>query len=173
MISILAPAVSWVTTGVTAAMCGCLRRMSPTLMGTGAPVRPVMNDEPGGFTIMSAPMPAWRGLLSFRIPGERPRFSRTGVPATATATMLMADRSGRYTRLATIILFIRTESSFFVDGLGPGFRPGFDGGGILPLLVEVDHRHPRGLGQHELIVAERLIGGQFRDTEGDADFLDV
>src|SRR5258708_4006107 len=143
MISILAPAVSWGTTGVTAAMCGCLRRMPPTLMGTGAPVRPVMNDEPGGFTMMSAPMPAWRVLLSLRIPVERPTISRIRVTSTATATMLMADRSGRYTRLATIILFISTASSLFVDGLGHGFLHGFAGSGVLTLIIAFHNRPQR------------------------------
>ena len=62
--------------------------------------------EPGGRTMMSAPVPFCRALLSSRMPSASPTISRIKVTSTATAVMLMIDRSGRLVRLATIILFM-------------------------------------------------------------------
>ena len=101
------PAVeSWVTTGATATTWSSLRRRSATLMDTGAPLTPISSDEPGGCTMMSAPMPTCRFLVSVSMPTERPTIRRIRVTSTATATMLMMVRKGRCTRLAKIILFM-------------------------------------------------------------------
>ena len=63
------PAVeSCVTTGATATTWSSLRRRSATLIDTGAPLTPISSDEPGGCTMMSAPMPTWRFLVSLNMP---------------------------------------------------------------------------------------------------------
>src|SRR5215831_20799288 len=80
--------------------------MSATRMGTGAPPNAARLEDPGGRTVRSAPIPTWRDLLSSRIPSASPTIIRISVTSTATAKMLMMDRMGRWTRLATIILFI-------------------------------------------------------------------
>ena len=85
---------------------------------TGAPLTPISSDEPGGCTMMSAPMPTWRFLASLSMPMERPTMSRIRVTSTATATTLMMVRNGRCTRLAKIILFM---SPF--DCIGCGGAP--------------------------------------------------
>jgi len=79
---------------------------APMSIKVGAPVSPTMNDEPGGITITSAPMPCCRARESFSMPRDNPTISRISVTSNPIATMLISDRSGRYTRLATIILFI-------------------------------------------------------------------
>src|SRR5208337_1956942 len=102
-----APAVeSCVTTGATATTCGSFMILSATLMETGAPLTPISRDELGGCTMMSAPMPAWRFLLSSSMPIERPTINRISVTSTATATTLIMVRNGRCTRLARIIRFM-------------------------------------------------------------------
>ncbi len=67
---------------------------------------PDKNDDPGGCTIRSAPMPTVRFLASFSIPSDRPTITRISVTSTAIATMLINDRTGRCNRFAKIILFI-------------------------------------------------------------------
>src|ERR1039457_3152718 len=101
------PAVgSWVTTEATATTCGSVRSLSATFTETGAPLTPISSDEPGGCTMMSAPMPACRVLLSFSIPSMMPTIRSMSVTSTATATTLMMVRNGRCTRLARIIRFM-------------------------------------------------------------------
>ena len=56
------------TTGLTTFTCGMPRSTSATFTETGAPLMPAKNDDPGGCTITSAPIPAVRFLLSFMIP---------------------------------------------------------------------------------------------------------
>src|SRR6266849_6483900 len=102
-----APAVdSCQITGETTATCGSLRKMSATFTDTGAPLIPAIKDDPGGCTMTSAPMPAALARASFRIPSDNPTISRISVTSRAMAIMLITDRIGRYTRLATIMRFI-------------------------------------------------------------------
>src|SRR2546425_10957419 len=102
-----APAVdSCQITGETAATCGSLRKMSATFTDTGAPLIPAIKDDPGGCTMTSAPIPAALARASFRMPSDNPTISRISVTSRAMAIMLITDRIGRYTRLATIMRFI-------------------------------------------------------------------
>ena len=98
------------TTGATAVTCGSRPILPAIFTETGAPVTPIISDEPGGCTMMSAPIPACRLLLSFRMPSMMPTISRISVTSTATATTLMRVRNGRCTRLAKIIRFIMRSS---------------------------------------------------------------
>src|SRR3954465_1033886 len=100
------PLLVCAATGDTAATCGSGRSTSAILTDTGEPPRPARKDDPGGLRRMSAPVPAVRILLSFKIPSERPTISRISVTSTAMATMLINDRIGRCTRLERIIFFI-------------------------------------------------------------------
>src|SRR5436309_1629255 len=111
MTSILPPLLVCAATGATASTCGTLRRTSAIFTETGEPPKAEMNEEPGGRTRISAPVPAVRFLLSFRIPSESPTISRMSVTSTAIATMLMSDRIGRCTRLEMTIFFICVPST--------------------------------------------------------------
>src|SRR6478735_2384090 len=84
--------------------------MSATRIGTGAPPNAARFDDPGGRTVRSAPIPTWRDLLSSRIPSANPTIIRISVTSTATAKIEIIDRIGRWTRLATIILFIKFQT---------------------------------------------------------------
>src|SRR5579871_987275 len=103
----IVPAVEtlW-TTGATVTTCGSLASTPPILIDIGEPVRPTMNDEPGGITMTSAPMPACLCLESLSNPRQSPTISRIKVTSSAMATTLIRERTGRCARLATIILFI-------------------------------------------------------------------
>ena len=99
--------VSCQITGATTLDVGQLAQSSPPiLIDIGALLTPAMKEVLGGCTITSAPMPAWRCRASFSMPTESPTISRISVTSSAMATMLISDRMGRCTRLATIILFI-------------------------------------------------------------------
>src|SRR6185369_1791797 len=106
MSSTLPAVFNCMTTGATAVTWFTFRRRSATFIDTGAPVTPVIKDEPGGETITSAPMPFWRSAESFMIPTDKPTIKRIRVTSTAIATMLMTERNGRCTRLEMTILFI-------------------------------------------------------------------
>ncbi len=95
-----------VITGATLFTWGNFASTSPILTGMGAPVSPTMNEDPGGSTSTSAPMPAVRVRLSCSIPSERPTISRISVTSSATATTLISERSGRCTKFPTIMRFI-------------------------------------------------------------------
>ena len=82
-------------TGATAVTCSSFRNTSATLTGTGAPVIPVRNEDPGGDTSTSAPMPLVRSALSRNMPVESPTISRIRVTSMAMAVTLMAVRTGR------------------------------------------------------------------------------
>src|ERR1700704_2889601 len=81
-------------------------------MGIGAPVKPAINDDPGGNTSTSAPIPAVRARLSCSIPRERPTISRISVTSNPTATTLIRERNGLCTRFPTIMRFIIRISTF-------------------------------------------------------------
>src|SRR6476646_10400008 len=98
--------VSCQITGETVLTWGNCASTPPILIDMGALLTPAMKEVLGGCTITSAPMPAWRCRASFSTPTERPTISRISVTSRAIATMLISDRMGRCTRLATIILFI-------------------------------------------------------------------
>jgi hypothetical protein len=70
-----------------------------------------MLEAPGGSTITSAPIPAWRDRESFKRPIEKPTIKSISATSSAMAAMLMIDRTGRLARLATIILFIMESGS--------------------------------------------------------------
>src|SRR6266852_3085197 len=81
-----------ISTGVATVTCGNRTRKSAILTGAGAPVSPTIFEEPGGSTITSAPIPAWRERWSFNIPTENPTISRIRVTSRAMATTLMPER---------------------------------------------------------------------------------
>src|SRR4051794_11877698 len=70
--------------------------------------------------MMSAPMPTWRSRVSLSMPTDRPTITRIKVISTAMATMLMRERIGRCTRLATIILFMDGFPLSAISLLGRG-----------------------------------------------------
>ena len=72
----------------------------------GALESPAMNEDPGGSTITSAPMPPARVRVSCIIPKQRPTISSISVTSSATATMLIIERTGRCTRFPRIMRFI-------------------------------------------------------------------
>src|SRR5438270_8685412 len=111
MISIFVVEVTCNTTGETATICGCLRKISATRIGTGAPPNAARLDDPGGRTVRSAPIPTWRDLLSTRMPSANPTIISISVTSTATAKIEIMDRIGRWTRLARIILFIKFKTA--------------------------------------------------------------
>ena len=97
---------TWVMTGATLFTCGSFPSTPPTLIGIGAPLKALMNDDPGGRTRMSAPMPAVRVRESCISPRHNPTINRISVTSSATATMLISDRTGRCTRFPIIMRFI-------------------------------------------------------------------
>src|ERR1017187_6658291 len=93
-------------TGTAVTTCGTRRRTSPTLTEMGAPVKPINDDDPGGMTIRSAPTPSWLSFDPFTKPEKSATTSRIMVTSSAIAHIVINDRVGRCTRLATTILFI-------------------------------------------------------------------
>src|SRR5450755_565729 len=154
-----------VITGATLFTWGNLASTPPTLIGMGAPVRPAMNEDPGGRTKTSAPMPAVRVRPSCSIPRQSPTIRRISVTSSATATMLISERTGRRTRFPMIMRFIM---SF------PGTLPALviqhpSRAGIR--LIEEHHVSSRRLLQRKLVVSQRLVDVQFDDVQSDVVIL--
>src|SRR5580704_18832067 len=179
-----------VTTGDTTATCASLANTSPTLIGMGAPVNPTMNDDPGGITITSAPIPAWRARVSLSMPIERPTISRISVTSSAIATTLISDRIGRCTRFATIILFIMKGRStayqasdfFSVLGIRNRLGTGYWQQGSVPIstlrsgrrvarLVQPHHLGAWRLLERELVIGQRLVQVELHHRQRDVVLL--
>src|SRR6516225_7329727 len=88
-------------------------------------------------TTTSAPMPACRCRESLTMPSDKPTISRISVTSRPTATTLISDRTGRCTRLPTIILFIMGMFSGVSAPYAPGQEPSS--------LANADFRVPDGL----------------------------
>ena len=143
-------------------------------------------------TTTSAPIPACRCFESFTMPNESPTISRISVTSRATATTLIKERIGRYSRLPTIILFIMKwplvvsrwqkrgcvqcskgaagvavrgrwrHSLFGDDTTGMGFADRLDRW----LTAQTHHLGSRRLLQCELFVGQGLVDIHFHDIEG-------
>src|ERR1700690_3796214 len=188
MISSEPDVATCVITGATLFTWGRLASTPPIFTGIGAPLNAPMKDDPGGRTRMSAPIPAVRARESCIMPRQSPTISRIMVTSSATATMLIRDRIGRWPRFPTIMRFIMSFPDFFW-----GLRSAPSRRGVLPfhlpqllgLIVAgagyamsgIWHRRTRlraqmyDLGswrllQSELIVAERPDQFQLEDPQG-------
>src|SRR6185436_16504255 len=153
---------TWVMTGATAVTCGSFSRIFPTLIDIGAPVNPTMNDEPGGITITSAPMPACRALESLRMPSDRPTINRMSVTSRAIATIEISDRIGRCAKLATIILFIMLVNPLIVDVFRTSTAAAFG-----RLIVQTHYLSARRLLESKLLVCEALVEFNFHNGQSD------
>src|SRR5882762_2190413 len=149
-----------VITGATLFTWGNFSSTPPILMGMGAPVRPTMNDDPGGSTSTSAPIPAARARVSCSIPSERPTISRISVTSSATATTLISERSGRCTKFPTIMRFIMSFPGKLLAWAARRFRRAGSG------LIEVHHLGPLWLLQRKLVVGQRFVDFQFNYAQG-------
>src|SRR5579859_1575357 len=186
MISMFVVEVTCSTTGETATTWGCLRKISATLIRTGAPPNAARFDDPGGLTVRSAPIPTWRDLLSSRIPSASPTIIRISVTSTATAKIEIIDRIGRWTRLATIILFINLLTARRNDCRSSSSRPQsqdlnllrrlfilfFGNSGGRGLGIQVNHLRSRRLCHHKLLIGQRHIHVQLDHGNCDAIALD-
>src|SRR4029077_11530190 len=148
-------------TGATLFTWGRFFSSPPILIGMGAPVRPTMNEDPGGSTSTSAPIPAARVRVSCSIPRESPTISRISVTSSATATTLMSERSGRCTRFPTTMRFIMSFSGELLAWTNRRF------GGAGTGLIEMNHFSPCWLLQRKLVVSQRFIDFQFNYAQGD------
>src|SRR5579884_3170501 len=120
----------------------------------------------------SAPIPACRCFESFSIPSEKPTITRMSVTSRAMAMMLISDRTGRCTRLATIIRFINFLFVFFWFKCSVGLlrrrlvavlcvqRARLIG------LIEMDDLCSRRLLQRKLLIVERLVNIQLQNRKG-------
>src|SRR6267143_420089 len=160
MISSVPVEATCVITGATLFTCGSLASTSPTLTGMGAPEKAPMNEDPGGRTSTSAPIPAVRMRLSCSIPSERPTISRISVTSSATATTLISERSGRCTKFPTIMRFIMSFSGKLLAWAARRFRRARSG------LIEVHHLGPLWLLQRKLVIGQRFVDFQFNYAQG-------
>src|SRR5919108_2481023 len=159
MISSVPAVENCITTGATWTTCGSFASTSAIFSDRGAPDTPAITVVPGGMTTTSAPKPAWRWRESFRMPRERPTISRIRVTSSAMAIMLITERTGRCTRLATIMRFIMSACLLSVCSL-LGLR-------LAGPLVHVYNYRSGRLLQGKLVVGERLIQLQFYNLEQD------
>src|SRR5258706_2057925 len=154
-----------VITAATLFTWGNLASMSPTLMCMGAPENAPMNEDPGGRTSTSAPIPAVRVRVSCSIPSERPTISRISVTSSATATTLISERSGRCTKFPTIMRFIMSFSGELLAWAARRFRRARSG------LIEVHHVSPCWLLQRKLVIGQRFVDFQFNYAQGNVVIL--
>src|SRR5882762_4518291 len=141
-------------------------------------------------------MPACLALESLSIPTQSPTISRIRVTSNAIATMLIRDRSGRCTRLPTIILFIMRRSlvvGAWQSQLGlcwecnkartAGAQGRWLTANVLSWIASVGpvrlagrlaQVHQLGACRHlqvELVIGHRLVQVQFQDVQRDVVFL--
>src|ERR1700691_2167116 len=167
MISSVPAVDTCVITGATFTTCGSLARISATLIGIGLPVSPAMKDDPGGSTITSAPIPAARDCWSCSMPMHKPTISRISVTSSATATMLIIDRTGRCTRFPTIIRFIMPALRLLALAIRR-LRCRCRRRGALP---QMPHLRALRLFQCELVVGQRFIDFQLHHVQGNVVIL--
>src|SRR5579864_3229443 len=119
----------------------------------------------------SAPIPACRCFESFSIPSEKPTITRMSVTSSAMAMMLISDRTGRCTRLATIIRFINFLLVFFWSKCSVGLLRGRLVAVLcvkrarLIRLIKMDDLRSRRLLQRKLLIAERLVDIQLQNRK--------